>query len=249
MPKHIFLLLCLLFVPFLVLSAADDAPKTRILIVDDETAGYYRFEGTAALMQKTLNAVKGNETVICGDAEVLATDVIFDYKVLFLHFKNYKRLKRNDAAKANIDKFVRDGGGLFVFHFACGAFEDWTDFDKIIGRVWEPDAQKCPAKQYHDRYGKFTVRIINKEHPITADMTDFETSDELYHCFKPSEVSITVLAEAVSNQDKQPYPIAFILTYGKGRVFHTALGHDAASVSSAGFVQLLKNAVSWLAAD
>ncbi|GHT25682.1 hypothetical protein FACS18942_01350 [Planctomycetales bacterium] len=233
-----------------VLQAADTAAKAdakvKILIIDDESEGFYRFEGTAPLLQKTLNNSEKIEAEVINDSEVLASDKIFSYDVLLLHFKNYKPLKAQEQAQKNLIRFVQNGGGLFIFHFACGAFEDWTEFEKIIGRVWEPDAKKCPKGSYHDRYGKFSIHIVNKEHPISKELTDFETQDELYHCFKPSEVPITVLAEATSNQDGKPYPMAFVLQYGKGRVFHTALGHNAASVSPEGFVKLLTNAVLWL---
>ncbi|MDR0521243.1 MAG: ThuA domain-containing protein [Planctomycetaceae bacterium] len=227
-------------------TAAKNDAKVKVLIIDDESKDFYRFEGTAPLLQKTLNNSGNVQTDMEKNAEVLASEKIFTYDVLLLHFKNYKPLKAQKQAQENLVRFVKEGGGLFIFHFACGAFEDWAEFEKLIGRVWEPDIKKCPEGSFHDRYGKFTVRIVNKEHPLAKDLTDFETQDELYHCFKPGSVPMTVLAEATSNQDGKSYPMAFVLQYGKGRVFHTTLGHNAASVSPEGFVKLLIHAVLWL---
>lgn len=242
----IFLPACLVLLFVLSFISSVDAgegktPVIRLLIIDDETTGYYRWAGTAPLLKKSLNGSKQIEAVIVEDAEVLATDILFDYDVLLLHFKNYKPLKRDAKAKENLAKHVREGGGLFVYHFACGAFEDWPEFEKIAGRIWDPKLRA------HDPYGKFDVHFIDKEHPIVKGLGNFETQDELYTCLKHSEVPIRILAEAKSKVDGKCYPMAFVLEYGKGRVFHTTLGHDGPSVDSAGFSDMMHNAVRWLA--
>ena len=56
-------------------------------------------------------------------------------------------------------------------------------------------------------------------------MRDFETLDELYTCLD-GDAEIHVLADAVSKVDQKAYPLVFVLTPGKGRTFHCALGHD-----------------------
>jgi type 1 glutamine amidotransferase len=41
--------------------------------------------------------------------------------------------------------------------------------------------------------------------------------------------------------------MGFVLNYGKGRVFHTPLGHDVKGLASPGFIQLLRRACEWAA--
>jgi type 1 glutamine amidotransferase len=43
------------------------------------------------------------------------------------------------------------------------------------------------------------------------------------------------------------YPIAFVLQYGKGRVFHTTLGHDARAIQMSGTAELLRRGCAWAA--
>jgi type 1 glutamine amidotransferase len=237
------MLFFMLILPLAATSAsAQETPqkKIRTLIIDCQFKDFYPLGETAKLMEQYLQTDKNIEVARVEDAEFLATDVIFDYDVLLLHFKNYKPLKRNEAAQKNLAKFVENGGGLFIFHFACGAFEDWKEFDQYAGRVWDKQ------KRAHDPYGKFTVEYIDREHPITKELENFETSDELYTCLKDSEAPIRVLAEAVSKVDKQRYPMVFTAEKGKGRIFHTTLGHDAKSVNHKGFQTLLQRAVYWL---
>ena len=214
----------------------------RVLLVDDTSTGYYPM-GTATTLRNIIRQDKQFSVVLVEDAEVLGTNLLFDYDVVLLHFKNYREPQRNAAMKANLEKFVSEGGGLFVYHFACGAFEDWADFDQLIGRVWDP--QKPP----HDPYGTFTVQIADKAHPITKDIADFDIDDELYTCLKDSTVPIHVIAEAVSKIDGKTHPMAFILEKGKGRIFHTTLGHDDKSLSSDGFQTMIKRALVWCAKE
>jgi type 1 glutamine amidotransferase len=242
--KHYFALLLVLSVFSAVLQpvqSQNPAEKPiRVLIIDDQSPGYYPMP-TATMLRNIIRQDKRFEVVLAEDTEILGTDVPFDYDVLLLHFKNYRTPKRDAAIKANLDKFVTEGGGLFVFHFACGAFEDWSGFEKLAGRVWDP---KLPP---HDPYGRFSVRITDDTHPITKDLGNFETQDELYTCLKSSEVPIHVLAEAVSKVDGKPYPMAFVLEKGQGRTFHTTLGHDDRSLSAVPFQTMIKNALVWCA--
>ena len=224
----------------------DAEPKTiRVLIVDDHSPGYYNMP-TAITIRNILRADKRFEVVLIEDAEILGTDIPFDYDVIFLQFKNRRIPKRNEAMQKNLEKFVTEGGGLFIYHFACGAFEDWSGFEQLAGRVWEP------AKPPHDPYGLFSVQIADKTHPITRNLDNFEIRDELYTCLKDSDVPIRILAEAVSKVDGKTYPMAFVLDNDKGkgdkgRVFHTTLGHNDQSLSSVPFQTMMKNALVWCA--
>ena len=216
------------------------ANPIRVLVIDDLSQGYYHMF-TATTLRNIIRKDERFHVTLVEDAEVLGTDLPFDYDVVLLHFKNYREPKRNAAMKASLEKFVTEGGGLFVYHFACGAFEDWQGFEKFSGRVWDP---ALPA---HDPYGRFAVNIVDKEHPITKGVGNFEIDDELYTCLKTSDVPIRVLAEATSKVDGKKYPMAFVLENGKGRTFHTTLGHDDRSLSCQEFQAMIKNALVWCA--
>jgi type 1 glutamine amidotransferase len=238
-----FIIVCAALLPMFIptLNAQDSEEKPlKVLIIDDHRPGYYNMP-TATTLRNILRQDKQLEVVLVEDAEVLGADLPFDYDVIVLHFKNYLIPKRAEAMKANLEIFVTEGGGLFVFHFACGAFEDWQGFEKLAGRVWEP------KKRPHDPYGTFAVQVVDKVHPITKGLNNFEISDELYTCLRDSEVPIHVLAEAVSKVDNKSYPMAFTLEKGKGRIFHSTLGHDEKSLSSAEFQIMCKRAVVWCA--
>ena len=239
--KHIPALLILLSFSVTALPGWSQEPTKkliRVLIVDDQSPGYYQMP-TAIALRNIIRQDPRFEVVLVEDAEILGTDLPFDYDVILLHFKNRRIPKRDAAMKANLEKFVTEGGGLFVFHFSCGAFEDWAGYEQLIGRVWDP------KKRAHDPFGQFPVQVIDQTHPITQNLGNFEIIDELYTCLNDSEVPVRILAAAVSKVDGKTYPMAFVLEKGQGRVFHTTLGHNEKSLSSGEFQTIIKQALIW----
>ena len=57
---------------------------------------------------------------------------------------------------------------------------------------------------------------------------------------------ITVLAQATSKVDRQAHPMAFVLEVGRGRVFHSPLGHDVKAFGPA-TLELFRRGVAWAA--
>lgn len=224
-------------------AAADDAAGTAepirvVMITGDDHPGH-RWKETGPVIREILEREGRFRVEIVEDLEFLASDELFAYDLLFLHFKNYKPLARADRAKANLKRFVGEGKGLVVFHFACGAFEDWPEFGKIAGRVWD-------RKTGHDPRGPFAVKIVDQEHPITWGMENFQADDELYTCLI-GEQPVRLLATARSKVTGKDHPMAFVLRCGQGRVFHTPLGHDVKAIQIPAVAELICRGCAWAA--
>ncbi|MCG8511124.1 MAG: ThuA domain-containing protein, partial [Rhodospirillales bacterium] len=207
-------------------EASDGAggERLRVLIITGEDYKGHHWRKTTPVLRKQLERDARLRVDVLDDLTELAETDLGDYAAVVMHFKNYDPKVPGRVGYENLANYVEAGGGLVLVHFACGAFQEFKgDFEKLAGRVWDPKLRG------HDPHGKFRVEITGKEHPITRGMQAFEITDELYTCLA-GDTEIDVLATAVSKVDKKVYPMAFVLDYGEGRVFHCVLGNDVVAL-------------------
>lgn len=227
-----------------VLKANRNAPRKVLVVTGNEYPGH-PWGKTAPAIVKFLAEDKRLEVSYTEDYTILASKDIFKYDSLFLNYQNHGEPGPTGGIE-NLTEYLNGGGGLVLFHFACGAFITQPgkvynpEFMKIAGRSWNPKLRG------HDPNGSFTVTITDRSHPITNGMTDFtQTKDELYTCLD-GDAPIHILATAVSKIDNKTYPMAFTYEPGKGKVFHCVLGHNLDAFSPA-MNELYRRGTAWSA--
>ena len=167
------------------------------------------------------------------DAEVLArTDAV----VIGGGYIGWAGGERIDSARREaLAKYVEKGGALIVLHGGVGCFEDWELYQKLAGRVWEQ------GRSYHPPYGKIRVEVARPNHPAARGIADFEISDELYYLSQRGNLTPIAFSE---HQGKRE-PVAWVSTYGAGRVFACTLGHNVESVRNPGYLALVTAGLEW----
>jgi type 1 glutamine amidotransferase len=220
-------------------GGTDHSAAVRVLLVTGVDIPAHNWKATAPALKRILEQDGRSLVRIVEDPDVLATDDIFDYDVVVLHFRNEKPLPRESQARSNLQRLVKQGRGLVLIHFACGAFSDWPGFGELAGMVWD-------GKNTHDPRGPFDVHIVGSHHPIMAGLGDFRADDELYIGLAEQR-PVEVLATARSKVTGRDHPMAFAFQVDKGRVFHTPLGHDVKALEMPGTAELIRRGCQWAA--
>ncbi len=230
-------------------SSSIDTPIKALILTGHNFPGH-KWRPVAAALLVALEQNPYVRVEVSEEIEDLATERISAYDVLVLNYSNWDRPGLSDAAKTGFIKYLSEGGGLAVVHYANGAFNatlptrsdtDWPEFRRIVRRVW----MHGEGRSGHDPYGEFRVEVVPEtEHPITRDLKAFDTLDELYFR-QEGELPIVPLVTAHSNVTKRDEPLAWAYSYGEGRVFQTVLGHADESVRRA--AALIRRGTVWAA--
>lgn len=171
--------------------------------------------------------------------------------------------------------FVKGGGGFVSVHAANNAFANWKEYNEMIGvggwgdrneksgpylRLRNGEFVHDPSPGTGGSHGKqheFVVDTRASTHPIMAGLPArwLHAKDELYDRLRGPARNVVVLASALSTKETggsgEHEPLLMAISYGKGRVFHTALGHnngkDMTSQRCAGFIATFQRGTEWAA--
>lgn len=192
------------------------------------------------------------------------------YKVVLL---NYNGDDWPAAVQNDFEQYVQKGGGVVIVHAADNAFPNWKAFNEMIGLGgWGDRTEKSGPYVYFDEakntvvrdetpgkggnHGKehaFLVTTRKADHPIMKGLPTqwLHEKDELYDHLRGPAINMEVLATAYADPDQRGSgrhePILMALKWGKGRIFHTTLGHGNYSQKCEGFIVTLQRGTEWAA--
>jgi len=153
-----------------------------------------------------------------------------------------------DEAKADLVNLLRQGKGVVALHHCLASYPGWDEYAKIIGGKFylQPHTEEGvekPASTYQHGV-RFTVHVVDPNHPVTRGLEDFEIEDETYGHFDvhPQVKPLLTTAEPTSGQT-----IAWAHTYGKSRVVYLQLGHDHLAYEHPSYRRLVRQAIRWTA--
>lgn len=205
---------------------------TLKLLVFVGTEGiYHDHGGNGQFLTAMLNDTDNIEAHFSQDYAVLANGLGSYHTVLF--YTDVGEL--TEAQEAGLLSYIQTGGGFFGLHTAAASFRDAEGYHKMLNGFFNG----------HSPYMDFTVNVNDTEHPITQGLSDFAVTDELYY-LKHNTATSRHLMHAYDDTKDETHVMAFHHTYGEGRVFYFALGHDMAVLENPSFQKVIRRGALWV---
>jgi uncharacterized protein len=253
--------ICLLNLP------AWAAPRIHVMILDGESAAaYHNWPVVTQVLKKELDEVGFFDVDI-----VTAPPAGGDFSSFKPDWSKYQVIVSNYDApserwsaelKTSFENYMKSGGGLVTVHASDNAFSGWQAYNEMVekaGPHWYYKDDKLTSDDkpghagHHGPRIPFEMTVRAPEHPIMRGLPRvwMHQGDELYANLRGPGKNMTILATGYSAPANSgtgcDEPLLMVLRYGKGRIFHSAVGHDAAALSSVDAVVTLQRGVEWAA--
>jgi type 1 glutamine amidotransferase len=255
----------------LITDKASGEEKLKVLLIDGQNN--HEWQKTTPALVRILKE-SGRFVADVATAPAAGQDMskfrpkFADYDVVMSNYNGDRWPKETE--EAFID-YLRAGGGFVSVHAADNAFFDWPEYNEAIGLGgwFGRDEKSGPYVYYkddklvrdgspgrcggHGQQHEFVVRTRDAQHPIMQGLPErwLHAQDELYDTLRGPAKNMKVLATAYSAPETggtgRDEPMLMALDFGKGRVFHTTLGHADYSMECVGFITTLLRGTEWAA--
>jgi type 1 glutamine amidotransferase len=227
------------------LGARAERPPERVLYFT-YSAGYRH--DVIPLSEAILTQLGKNS----GAFEVIATEDMSEFSTGNLEryaavmFYTTGEIPMSRVQKAALLKFVRSGRGFLGVHSATDTFYAWPDYLDLIGGYFNGH----PWRQV------VTIEVTDAADPLVAFLENsLQLNDEIYQIsdfdYRGSRVLLRLdqssvdLSKTGVHQRFYGWPLAWKRLFGEGRVFYSALGHEASVWRDPRYQRLLTNAILW----
>jgi uncharacterized protein len=262
----------ILLAALLIFPLTAQAQSLKALIVDGQN-NHKNWPDTTKMMKKYLEDTQ-RFTVDVATTAPQGTDPNFkpEFKKYSVIVSNYNGADWPKETQDGFVDYMKGGGGFACIHAADNAFPNWPEYNEMIGLGgWGGRTEKSGPYVYlsdsgqlirddskgagghHGPQHAFQITVRDYDHPITRGMPRqwLHVNDELYDKLRGPGQNMHILATTYADPAKggsgHHEPMILSLDYGKGRVFHTPMGHGNDSQECVGFITTFIRGCEWAA--
>lgn len=260
----------LLFVVSVLLSKPDDelskienaAPekssakpkKTRKVLVYSHPSGFKHssiptgVKGLRVLAEKT----RAFEATFTLETKEFTSEGLKKYDAII--FNNTTHVQKAFTEKSQRDailNFIKNGKAFIGFHAASdGGMSQWQEYTDMIGG--------CFAGHPWNAGGKWPFFVEDSGHPVNQAFQEkeFMFSDEIYQykAYDRSKLRVLIGLDSLKTDKKgnsktNDYPVSWVRSFGKGRVFYSNFGHNKATWWTPFMLQHFLDGIQWALGD
>ena len=147
--------------------------------------------------------------------------------------------------------FIKSGKAFIGFHSASdGGMPQWQEYTDMIGG--------CFAGHPWNAGGKWPFFVEDPKHPVNSAFkeTEFMISDEIYQYKSYDRSKLRVLigldstkTDKKGNSKTNDYPVSWVSSYGRGKVFYSNFGHNKATWWTPFLLQHFLDGIQWALGD
>jgi type 1 glutamine amidotransferase len=207
------------------------AEKLKVMVMGGHTQGFHEFHIMGPVYQQFLTAA-GFDVKLTEDRDDFLKDRIKPFDVV-IDYTTGEDLSPEQAG--GLLGGIIGGKGFIGVHSAADSFKQTPGYIPMVGGKFLTHPSTWP---------KLTFNILDRHHPVTAGLDDFQMEEELYlmETYGHFQLLMSTWYKGVER------PITWVKGYGHGRVMYTALGHAKVQTENPSFQKLIINGIRWAAA-
>ena len=206
------------------------ASTLNVMVMGGHSKGFHEFSEIGPVFEQLLTHAGCVVRLTEDRADFLAerledVDVVVDYTT---------GGELTDPQADGLLNFIKKGRGFIGVHSAADSFHNCRAYERMVGGVFLTHPPTIPH----------TFRVADQAHPCTKGVpAEFTMPEELYLMDYIGRFDTLMTVEF----NGFTLPVAWVKSYGCGRVFYTALGHGKEQAENTHFRRMIVNAVHWAA--
>ncbi len=235
----------------LLLFATTAAGAPRRILYVTATYGFRHSDAIDASIEVMRQIARESgvlEIVHTEDVSLLTAGFLRSFDAVY--FFTSGELPLSDQQKADLLEFVRQGKGFGGSHSATDCLYSWSEYGEMIGGYFDG----------HPWTQEAVVDVEDPQNPMVAHLgPSFRFTEEFYQfrAFSRDQVRVLLTLDTRSvdmtaagiNRTDGDFALAWIRSFGKGRVFYSAFGHFPESFQSPPLRTMLLKALLWLTGE